>query len=471
MKLDIDKFLKIEKETNAFEIKVNNINVWERIRFKVQRIILEKNGVGQAHTATRRNIKNYLKGPFSFLKNTLEKNPFFVDSHDILFLGHPRRKQNSQGLWEDIYCDPIHNFCNFDYVHMEKAQLLDHKRPPLTANLKYLDMVNFFSNLPIPSKVFKLRINKKASLNIKKLEAAIDNNYDTKINITSLIREALKERFLTYWIYKVILKRVKPKLAVLVVGYTEDTFIEVCKSLSIPVIELQHGIIGKSHLGYNFPDDVKSHTFPDYLLTFGDYWNEQVNLPLPEERVIPVGYPYMDLQKKKYSDIKEEKSILFISQGTIGKELSKLAKSISELNDLSYKIIYKLHPGEYDRWKEIYPWLLDSNIQIVDSDTPQLYELFARSKMQVGVTSTALYEGLSFDLDTYIYVHDSWSIDSPLLTAGLAKQVVGPKDLANKILNRPYFKDNNIENEIFNPNSLETIRTALNHLLKCGATF
>src|SRR5699024_8411693 len=133
-------------------------------------------------------------------------------------------------------------------------------------------------------------------------------------------------------------------------------------------------------------------------------------------------YPYMDLGKKKYSHVDEEKIILFISQGTIGEELSKLAKQISELAEFPYSIIYKLHPGEYDRWKTNYPWLLNSNIQVVASDNPPLYELFAKSKIQVGVTSTAMYEGLNFGLDTYIYSHESWDIYNPLLDEGLAKE-------------------------------------------------
>ena len=41
---------------------------------------------------------------------------------------------------------------------------------------------------------------------------------------------------------------------------------------------------------------------------------------------------------------------------TIGRELSKLAVELSgKIQGTDYKIIYKLHPGEYQDWKNRYP--------------------------------------------------------------------------------------------------------------------
>jgi hypothetical protein len=86
-------------------------------------------------------------------------------------------------------------------------------------------------------------------------------------------------------------------------------------------------------------------------------------------------------------------------------------------------VIYKLHPGEVNRWREAYPWLLDSEVTVIDGQTPSLYELFAQSRAQVGVGSTAVYEGLCFDLETYVYDVDGASKLIPLVQTGAARRI------------------------------------------------
>ena len=93
--------------------------------------------------------------------------------------------------------------------------------------------------------------------------------------------------------------------------------------------------------------------------------------------------------------------------------------------------MYKLHPGEYDRWREAYPWLVDADIKVIDSSEPPLYELFARSSVQVGVASTAIYEGLTFDLETYIYDCQGWAVTKPLVADGAATLVASADELAD----------------------------------------
>ena len=59
----------------------------------------------------------------------------------------------------------------------------------------------------------------------------------------------------------------------------------------------------------------------------------------------------------KYFKEQKDEQIIIVSQGTVGNELSKLALNLSNAQNFDYKIVYKLHPGEYGRWKVEYPWL------------------------------------------------------------------------------------------------------------------
>ena len=55
----------------------------------------------------------------------------------------------------------------------------------------------------------------------------------------------------------------------------------------------------------------------------------------------------------------------------------------------------KLHPGEYETWRKNYPWLeKNKKIRIIDSLEHNIYECFAMSDYQVGVSSTAIYLSL-----------------------------------------------------------------------------
>src|SRR5699024_6383953 len=69
--------------------------------------------------------------------------------------------------------------------------------------------------------------------------------------------------------------------------------------------------------------------------------------------------------------------------------------------------IYKLHPGEYERWKTTYPYLLRAkelgNFSVIDNNNINLYSYFSKSKYQVGVNSTAIFEGLTFGCKTILY--------------------------------------------------------------------
>jgi len=147
--------------------------------------------------------------------------------------------------------------------------------------------------------------------------------------------------------------------------------------------------------------------------------------------VIPVGYPYLEQAAHSYDGVETTDQLLFISQGTIGEQLSKFAVAVDQHPEISSEVVYKLHPGEYDRWRTEYPWLVDSDIEVVDSSEPALYRLFAESNGQVGVYSTAIYEGLQFGLETYLYDCEEGETLQPLLDDGVATLVSSVEQLVS----------------------------------------
>jgi hypothetical protein len=205
---------------------------------------------------------------------------------------------------------------------------------------------------------------------------------------------------------------------------------------------MQHGVIHQNHPGYAFPGNRNKSAFPDYLLTFGDFWAECVEYPIPKERVIPVGYPYLEQNIDSAKSVQKKDQLLFLSQGTIGNPLSKFAVDLQEKKSIDFKIVYKLHPGEYDRWRTEYPWLSNSTVEVVDGEASSLYDLFAESRARIGVSSTAMYEGLAYGLETFVYTvpEVGRSILDPLLKDGPAREVKIPEDLVDGLsVERPEY--------------------------------
>jgi hypothetical protein len=246
------------------------------------------------------------------------------------------------------------------------------------------------------------------------------------------------------------LKRVDPDVLILINSYSKEVLIEACQAQSVPTIEFQHGTIHESHLGYSYPDERSKQMFPDYLFTFGEFWKEAVSYPIPKDRVRAVGYPYLESHLENEPTGSEGgEELLFISQAAIGKKLSKLAVEASQHPEFEHDITYKLHPKEYNGWHRKYPNLVSADISIIAGPDPTLYDLFRRATAQIGVFSTAVYEGLCFDLDTYIYnLAESASIRA-LIQSGVATKVDDVDQLVEGVkersepFDREYFFDSN----------------------------
>jgi len=82
--------------------------------------------------------------------------------------------------------------------------------------------------------------------------------------------------------------------------------------------------------------------------------------------------------------------------------LVNFTKKISKKFSRKIIVEYKPHPSEFYAPKPDYFKDLENSGVIISEKDKDLYEIFARSRWQVGVYSTALYEGLYFDVACFI---------------------------------------------------------------------
>ena len=470
----IDKFIKFEYEEELFNKEIQGVKFWHYIRFSIyDEILKQKYNLGQVHSDS--SDKKFITKVWYELKqipNFILKNPLCgLDQRDILVLNHQRRVKNGN-YYDCIYTDEILKNINKSYYVFEESVLEKHLKPIRTKNIRYFDYIDFIKEA---KKIFFKFINpnfgKLCSTDINRLFLlfnAINKAFNVNFDKYKEIKD-IENLILNYKIYKKyyekILNKIKPKIIIEVCSYIFNRFLfnELAKKRGIKIVELQHGTMGKYPIAYNFYKKLELDIFPEYILLFGEYWKNNTRFPLEKENLIVTGFPYFECRLKELTTNNRKSSkkenILFISQGSIGKELSQLAIKFNNLIDhKKYNIIYKLHPGEYDRWESDYPWLKKSYIEIVNNNKKDIYYFFSKCNFQVGVYSTVIFEGLGFNLKTFIYKVYGYKYMKYLYENNYAQLVASADDIINQlnsdkenIKNIEFFwKSNSLRNIISN---------------------
>jgi len=466
----IETIFQMEEELDLFNRQINGVYFWEAIRFTVVNQIAGKiiPSYGQRHT-TFSDIKSGAGwSGLNALKKIFYKNPLLASKSDLLFIGASRRALMEDGLWWDIYCDPVIDYLksNRKCVLYEIPILETHLAPPKTEKIRHLDFVFFLKNRLIRQKLIRVNFSSGDKLSIYKIEKQIKERFGADINLQSLIYYYLIERKSTLPLYAYLIKRINPKIVVFICSYGREVLVEACKNLGIPSVELQHGTINSYHAGYSFEGKKAiKRNFPDYFLAFGDYWKNLVKFPIPEDRIYSVGFPFFERERAKLKNEHKRNQVVFVSQGPYGKKLSQLAVNLKNRHDFGMEIVYKIHPGEYYRWKKDYPWLVGSGIRVVGEDNSEpLYKLLAQSKVLVGVSSTTIYEGFGFGLRTFL-------VDPPdvehmnQLIASQAVVKISSADELIQHLNQPHQQGRVSVDHFFKPNAIENISHALDTIM------
>ncbi len=402
----MDPYLKAYEEFTELEIaldldtlRLNEANPWELIRFFAYNELMKARGLfgeGQhrAHKGVLKKLKEH-SAPF------FGHDPITAARDRVIVIGHQRRIKTDQGLYRDVYCEPYleimqKNNIPFNYMERPYSQPA-HFTPTETKKVFYLDNIllgkhdsgskeNFVSLLKTKAAEFCQELGMPS----RPLMAYIDNAGSHFSAGTDNIRR--------------LLKKIVPKKIVMAIGYVRvNQLISLeAKKMGIEVIEIQHGIISKFHMGYSYEKWRKNPpAFPDKILLFGDDWTASAPFPIDKKELITLGAPRFQDKKKISQGIGVRKNILFISQGSIGENIISAALELEKAGDEELHIGVKLHPAEVGRKSKIYDQLRQNrNIEIFDGNE-DIYALYEQYGTAVGGYSTALLEAREFGLDAY----------------------------------------------------------------------
>lgn len=448
-------YLDIEKKYNLYHIEIDSVNIWQYFRTELWNEILVQNSGGVQEDPTRNKqgetnisksieIKIFLRKIGYILTH---KNRTRIHTADVLFLNFGR-KFFRNGVYIDKLTGELETCFRNNFVIIEFNRNYSMPlRPTQSQNEYYPELLGFITLLRARIELFfNMNEYKKARENVEKHFTApleeIKRTYDFKIDLQSyfhiMTMQILKiKRFRKS--YRRLLDKVRPKVIFETIPNSRPSMIinEIAKEMKIPTIELQHAF-PIHNLIWNYADGCgEIRQFPDYEFGYSDYFNSFMHLPIPAENIKAVGLPYLEQSLLAYPKCKKDNrvTILFISQGPHAKQLSKLAVEIRERLDVNqYRIIYKLHPDETSVWRERLPWLCKrDDVEVIDDRTYETYRCFAESDMQIGVNSTALFEGMAYDLDTYIYKAAYWEVMSDAINLGYASLITDCDDFITKI--------------------------------------
>ena len=439
----LDRFIAFEQNYNLFNRLYHDFNYWCYIRFEIYNEIyrhinrtspislkIEKEPIVRIIEKFNKAIDIFE----SLIKRPLKKK-------DIIIMQHPR-KLLIDGYYQDIYtnylaekyCDNSIIFdCRSTSSYFPKQKYKYYKDDITTLWRYYYKIMTPF--------------NDKETLFLNSLQVDIEKEFKIKLP-NNYLSKLIYDRFLIYKAYHKyytnLLKRISPKCVIEVVYYGANNMVlnEVAHKMHIATIELQHGTMGHNHLAYNLPLQTNLKQLPSYMFLFSEYWQKVSKIP-QQINIKITGYPYFEEQYNKTfrtnlnsNTSNGKKNILFISQTTIGLELSKFASQLAErLNLNKYNIQYKFHPAEYEQWKIRMPWLYEKRhlIEIIEDKNRTLYQLFASSDIQIGVYSTGIYEGLGFNLKTYIIALPGWEGMAPLIDNHYAQLIQTPEELIKSL--------------------------------------
>jgi hypothetical protein len=409
----------VEQELDLLNWRIQKAHPWPIIRMRVFHELSQRGGIhGQPHPVRRtRSDKARLVG--KHLAGVITRNPFLaLGRHDAVVVPHPRKPGGVE-----IYTDRLRASLG------SAALVLDSgiNGTPLAGSRN----VDFFT-----SAAGALRSRPVDAERCKKVEQALEALTGVKVPIGALVAREVPKHLRLRAIYRSLLKRRKIKTVFVVVAYFHQHLVGAARDLGIRVVELQHGAISPFHLGYSYPGRPVVADQPDELWCFGSYWAGVAELPAGMKTQV-IGAPFIQPLTASELAAKNPQRVVFLSQGTIGRLLLGYALALSSARP-ELEVIFRLHPSEH---LTDYAVPAGSSVRISAGPVESTLDLLASATYQVGVATTALFEGMVLGCRTAVAKLPGHEYLLPVVDRGDALLVEEPAALAELLPSAPICQD------------------------------
>lgn len=370
----INKFHKMESENNLFEIgKEINLPLWDIVRYGiyVKYYYPEKDRV-KLSKDVERGFRDYFRIVIKLVSFVFS---IFSKNREVVILT-ASRYISKEGKYYDKSAMPIIKALGHNCIVVE---------PIIKREVAYTYIYDFSSLLRRFLKSKSIPIKYYEEINAVLIETFGECliSYD-EVNL--IVRNFRND----YLFYKTFFSLVKNKNLIICTGNPKACIL-AAKKLNIKTYLVQHAGIEIDEIDYSYPAGITTKSFilfSDYVLTFGDYWCKNINVPT--KKVIPIGNDYFC----SIPEVELDYSILIVSTIVHGAELKKLTlKAAKERPDL--KFVYKLHPNEFQFKNEYFEYFKNSSNVYIISNEIDTTILIAKSQLVVLIVSAVIYEALN----------------------------------------------------------------------------
>ncbi len=360
----------------------------------------------------------------------------------------------------DVIYDFITPFLSSTPIFIESDVNLKHAAPEYSENVAYREYITLFGYLKYRRLVDVTSIDNFLLFIENKIhERFAPYTFDTKLHkqriIKDLVETLMFKQFLRNWKTEVVFVNCASY------GRSHAFISRICKELGISVVEFQHGFTNDYHPAYSYPNCEEHYLkyLPDYYLTFGEYWsNELRNFPVNK---IVIGNPNLEYHiidsDNEIGKLNRER-ILFISDGTYGSSFQEIALELLRLlPENKFEIVFRPHPGERIFAKERYKKIISSGKITLDMNN-NVYSSLKLSDHVVGIGSTVIFEAVAFEKrihvlrsilsDTNIPSYIGMGFcDAKELRENIVSSEIDSRVFENE-LNRDYFWNRNWEKNL-----------------------
>lgn len=406
-----------EKNENAFAFKICGVWVWQAFRMKYYYQIACAEGIFEEphYVSTNESKVRKIKIAFSYLFYIFFKNAFvaaILNRSPVAILEH-ERQQLHNGVFQDIYSAELKDALTrtgTGYVSLRRRFLGEHKNSTRQGEKRiFLDLLVLFGAIMLKMPLVG-RMTKDDKTKLLDFVARLRLlSADWSISEASILAEIIRQNALVK-VYRILFRVLGTQKLYVVVAYAFPEIITAARSLEIEVIELQHGIVNRYHLGYSYPDEchlapLSLSYFPDIIDCWGTEWTLNCKLPISQDKIWQsFGWPLRHTLAAKPDNKKNVAQITIISQGSIGDGICQSVAQILTVLPTEAIIKYKLHPSEFGRfqtYKRASEVLADKRVELIERGS--LIDLLKQSGTVFGVYSTGLIEARELGCDVYIF--------------------------------------------------------------------
>lgn len=432
------EFLEFEEENGLFDAVVRGRRPWDRIRGYVFAGILSRRQVPSSPEGTSvppfrwkrytRHSRQLLAGVSRAIGRRLHP----ATQCDVAIANFDRWNL-IDGQRVNMNCYPLVKALSPDHAVL----VLDPYDTRADAGRHYPKSVVLVSGFDLVDRLRSLTVafSPDEGRWVQQIEERIGERFGVSVDVAQVMRKHYAMHLVKCSRYRRLLETHRPR--VVLAADHDCSLAEAAHDAGIPMIEMQHSMISSLNVPYNYSDQARRRslpTNPDYVFTFGEYWNDKFNMP---SRKIAVGYPFFDMKFREVgnaaagSDGARTRNLIVISGYQAKQALVEVTLALSSLLP-EITIFYKLKFSDYEGWRERYPEELwkRQNVRVIDSDAVPLYEYFRMCAWALGVNSGGLYEAMAFGAAPFVLKAGSYEESHCLYEDGCAFLVEDARQIA-----------------------------------------